>query len=149
MRFVPQFTYGYEGDETVLALSLPQRLWEPEEGVNLGHEAIAVGGQPIGEWMRYDHAVAMVIRFTDSEYDDVLTFIEFSLRNKHRPIALVLEQGNVAGQYSVYMEKPDANARVSPRRSTETPWVWELELLFRTVDGERVHLPLLDPIVES
>lgn len=145
MRFVPSFTYGLTGDEQTLALSLSQRLWSPEEGVALGHEAISVAGIPFAEWLRYDHAVAMTARFTDDEYLDVMSFIEFTLRHKHIAIELTLDQGNPTSVYDVYMEEPSARTRVKPQRSTSAPWTWEIDLVFRTVDGTRVHLPLLLP----
>lgn len=148
MRFRPSFEYGFTGGEQTLTLSLSQRLWSPEEGIALGHEAISVAGIPFSEWLRYDQAVAMTIRFTDDEYLAVMAFVEFSLHRKHLPIALSLEYGNVAAaaNYTVYMEFPHARARVQPRRSSSAPWTWELDLIFRTVDGTRVHLGLYSAI---
>lgn len=147
MRFRPEFTYGYVGSETTLLFSLPQLFWSPEEGIALGNESISAAGLPISEWMRYDQAVAMRVRFTDAEYVSVMTMVEWCWRRKHVPLTIRLEYDNFQTEYSVYMEKPAVGSRAVPTRDPSDQSVWQLDFIFRSVDGTRIHLGIYDEIL--
>lgn len=139
MKWRPLITYDV--GPTVLAFSLSQRLWEPEEGVGYGDEDESGAGIIVGYVARYDYAMRVVLRFTDNERTAVMTFIEWILKNKGEAVFFRFDVDDVDSEFSVFVEQPRVGDRVRPTRDNDSPWVWELPLLIRSSTGQRMHVP--------
>lgn len=141
MKWQPRIAYNNGGVVTI-NLSIPQRWWEPEEGVGMGDEDVSAAGVPISYVVRYDHAVNVTLRFTDAERASVMAWIEWAMRNRGTAFTFRLDQNDAATEYSVYLEAPKLEDRVRPSRDSSAPWVWELDVTLRSSTGTRIHASL-------
>lgn len=147
LAWIPRFVYGFEPFITTFDFSLPQKWWTGEEGIRAGNEVTTASGTMALNWMGYDFAVAVVLRFTDDEYFDVMTLFEWMQRNRAKGFTFRFDKDRVATEYEMYLEAPDVKSRFVPARNTQDPSVWEQQLTFRSKDGTRIHVGVFqDPI---
>lgn len=141
MKYIPRIEYG-PTFSLIQLFTLPQKLWEPQEGVDYGDEDESAAGIPVVYTVRYGYGVRVVIRFTDDERLDVMAMIEHILKNKDEAIHYRFDQDDIATEYAVYVDEPAAGTRVRPERDPKDASVWTLALLLRSSTGARIHVPL-------
>lgn len=115
---------------TTLNMSLPSRPPVPIEASDGGLEWSAAG-VPAGYTVRNHSDVELTIRFEESEWPNVRTFVravQAGLSFTTRP------DQDVATEYTCYMVSPVAGEEIRPRRS-EDPGIYELTIRIRTATG--------------
>lgn len=105
----PRFVFG----STDLTLSLPPRPWEPGlRGVGAGR-MVSAAGVPSSWVTRWEHPLAMVLRFEESEWPSVRAMLMHGMQDG--TITVYPDSENIIG-YVCYLVSPEAGDDVKPNR---------------------------------
>jgi hypothetical protein len=137
MIFQPLVSYN---GGILVAFSLPMKLWQYEEGPGMGGEDTTASGLPSSYVVRWDQAVKWTIRFTDAERTIVMEWLRWAMMNKNVAFDVYFDQAVLLSKYTVYLESPKVSERIRPTREEATPWVWTLDVMFRSVNSTRFDM---------
>lgn len=136
LRWRPTFTYGTEGLETSLELSLPVGLWRHGVLTRGGRRLTGTGVPGAARTGRRDTLV-LPLRFLESEWPEVAAWLVWA--QTKAPFTWLLDtEATGAGQLEsadVWLDAPQVGEVVAPQPDPGYPRVLLLEVVLRRVDG--------------
>jgi hypothetical protein len=130
-RWCPRFSYG--ASPTTFRLPLPVTRWRPILGGLGGARWTAEGA--LGAWRQTDRSrLAFAIRYTAAEWPSVRAWLAWAQTGA--PFDWEPDPDNEPGiSLEVYLDAPQAGARIDPIEDAGFPRVRLLPILIRRVDG--------------
>jgi hypothetical protein len=133
--FVPKITYN---TSTNIVFTLPLRLWDPISA-GVGGQNVSTAGIPESFELRRDEKVKVTLRFLESEWPTVRTFILFQQRNPGTAFTFIFQNSPLVGSFSVYLDKPVMGEDIAPKRG-EAKGTFEIDLVLRSTNGTSLHV---------
>ncbi len=132
MKWRPKIVYN----AVTLNFSVSQRPWTPGEKRHGGY-GVSGAGFPESYTQRRDQLVRVILRFYESEYAAVMTWLAWSQDNAGVAFSFFPDR-DVVQSYSVYLEEPiQGGEAVFPARDASFARVWEMPVTFRTTNAAR------------
>lgn len=115
MRFTPKIQYNNGVSDVVLTLSEPQKFWLPRSKP-LGGRNVSDSGIPESYVVRRDQLVDVELRFTEAEWSEVATWLEY-VQDNSTAFSFWFDASDDTTEYVVYLEEPSAsNEEIAPSR---------------------------------
>jgi hypothetical protein len=132
LPFIPKITYG--SGPTVLTLTRPQKLWTPG-AKSIGGKNVSESGIPEAFVIRRDQLVKTTIRFDESEWIAIDTWLAFA--QTAQAFTYQFDKDVIGTAYTVYLEEPSAgDGDVTPDRDVY-PKVMTLQITLRSTTSTR------------
>jgi hypothetical protein len=135
--FNPQIVYN--AGATTVSLTLPMRLWDPTSR-GVGGQNVSTAGIPEAFELRRDELVKVTLRFKETEWPNIRTFLVFQQRNPSSSFTFNFQTSPlVAAPSAVYLEKPAMAEDISPKRG-DAKGTFEIDLVLRSVNSTSLHV---------
>lgn len=139
--WIPRITYNPFDTGTVFTFSLPQGLWG-QSSKKIGGADESASGIKASYEIRQDRKATTTLRFTDAEFDAVMSMLEFLQRGGIFRFAFNKDLAPLY-QYDVRLDEPTFDDDVAPTRD-DYGAVWEQAITFRTANGSRIAVPFYE-----
>lgn len=137
VTFVPQIIYN--AGATTISLSLPMRLWDPSS-LGVGGKNVSTAGAPEAFELRRDELVKVTIRFKETEWAVMRTFLVFQQQNPGSTFTFNFQTNPVIAAPSVvYLEKPAMGEAIAPKRG-DAKGTFEIDLVLRSSTSTSLHV---------
>lgn len=139
MKWVPRVEYN--GGVDTLNFTQPQKIWVPMAR-SIGGSDMSDSGTPEAYIIRRDQLCRTEIRFLESEWVDVDTWLEAVQTGQ--PFDWWFDQSDDSTKYNVYLDTPKlGDGEVEPERDDYTR-IFTLPITIRTVDGSRFDVRIFN-----
>lgn len=138
LAFVPQVVYS--ASNTVVPFTIPMRLWEPDSHA-VGGEGVSAAGIPEAFIIRRDEKAHLKLRFTESEWAAVRTWLIWAHNNRATAFTFYFQRSPdlPVGGIAAYLDAPKATDSIKPTRG-ETKGTWDLEITIRSTTGTPIDV---------
>lgn len=136
LSFVPSVVYN----AITVPFSIPMRLWDPESKGH-GGEGVSGAGIPESFEIRRDELVRLKLRFTESEWAAVRTWLIWAHRNRSTAFTFYFQRSPdlPVGGVSCYLETPKLTDSIKPTRG-ETKGTFEIDVTLRSTTGTPINV---------
>ena len=133
MSWIPQFKYPASSG-TVLTLTRDMRHWTQRQRTEGGWRESA-SGVAAARTIRRDYLADFVIRFTESEADNMETLVAWMQDNIATAFDFWPNAATSGTFYPSYLRAPLHGDDYAPQRNDELPSDWEVTLTLRRSTG--------------
>lgn len=136
----PWFRWGFEGEESELTLTYPQKPWKHGRG-GAGGSATAASGIPEAYKIRRDRIVWLELRVLESEIPAFDVWLDWA-QDYGEPFQFRFDTDDIPGTYSVYLHSPrwEDGEEVQYNRSEEYPGLFIIPIALRTELGNVISV---------
>lgn len=139
MKWRPRVTYG---GGVIFEPDYSMRLWTPSS-LGIGGSDTSSAGVDEAYEIRRDRKMTVTVVFDDAQYADCLQWLEWA-QASGQVFAFKFDRDLGAGvyEYTTYLDDPKQGDAIEPKRNNDYPAAWEVDVVLRSSNGVRMHVPL-------
>lgn len=135
MKWSPKVTYGAAVN---VLFTISQRPWSHKSKGVGGYDESAAG-VPESYTQRRDEDLELILRFFESQMNEVLDWLAWAQDNAGTTFKFYLDKADLIGAaYDVYLVDPVVGDEIAPVRSAQYPETFEITVRIRPANGVRI-----------